>query len=89
MGGNAEYDGSSSSSHRGPIGCDPVDTPKGIDINLKVDEFGLFFGACAACGAQITDRPVQPKVFAGHALFHRDQKHGGRQHPDPSPSPSS
>jgi len=58
-----------------------MDMPKGIDINLRVDEFGLFFGVCATCGAQITNHPVHPKIFAGHALFHRDQCHEGRQRP--------
>jgi len=65
-----------------------MDTLRGIDINLRMDARGLFSGTCAACGAEIMNKPVQPKVFAGHALFHRNQKHGYEREPAPDQTPS-
>jgi hypothetical protein len=52
-----------------------LQTPPTIDIKLTVDGLGRFGGTCVECGAAISDRPLEPKVFRGLAMFHRDQSH--------------
>jgi hypothetical protein len=53
-----------------------MDTPAALEIILTVDHEGRFMGRCLECGATIGDRPLEPTVFRGLVLFHRDEAHG-------------